>query len=290
MADHQKPEPVHYGYLMRRLMECLPPVKEREEFICSTINALAAHAGTFFFKEDLEAGVIKFDGTITFDQLAAYCKVARATAKWRLYQLRDRWNLVEWRRTKFGLSYQVRYTKANPLAEANRLANPTKANGLAETTRTDYAQAAHEPLTSYARATHTPQFQPPSANGNSPSANDTPTGSPILSSLSKEKEKNRKESSSLSLNSKDTGETPVPPKEQQPSQKPNPNPAPKPRPRTEFIPPVQTNGNGHNRTAAAPEFAPICPTHGAWGNEFTCDTCAAREEYVEALTKWEKTR
>ena len=102
-------EPVHFGYLSRRLMECLPDVGFREDFIAPTIQALYAHSNTYFEKEDLQAGKIHFTGTASYNQLARHMKCDRETAKDRCEMVRDRWGILSWKRTKYGISYTVSY-------------------------------------------------------------------------------------------------------------------------------------------------------------------------------------
>jgi hypothetical protein len=111
MSQDKKREPVHYGYLSRRLMACLPDVDDREDFIAPTIQALFAFSDSYLTKEDLEAGKISFSGTASFDQLAVHMKVAGGwdTAKWRCEEVRDRWGILTWKRSKHGINYKVAY-------------------------------------------------------------------------------------------------------------------------------------------------------------------------------------
>jgi hypothetical protein len=119
MSQDKKREPVHYGYLSRRLMECLPAVSNREDFISPTISALFAFSDTFLTKEDLAAGRITFSGTASYDQLAAHMKADRETAKKRCEQLRERWGILDWKRSKYGISYRVSYQQACVMAEGS---------------------------------------------------------------------------------------------------------------------------------------------------------------------------
>lgn len=116
-------EPVHFGYINRRLMECLPA--DVEEFVCPTILGLLSFSGQYLKKPDLEAGRISFGGTVSYGQLAAFCKIDYETAKWRVKQLRERWGLVDWKRTKLGISFKVSYT-GNGLTDRDELELPSQ--------------------------------------------------------------------------------------------------------------------------------------------------------------------
>ncbi len=113
MAQDPKREPVHFGYIMRRVRECLPADitgdKNKGAFALDTISGLAALSGQYLSKLDLDAGIIHFKGHCSYSQLAKFCRVSPETARWRCRQLRDRWGLMGWRRTKLGIAYAVGY-------------------------------------------------------------------------------------------------------------------------------------------------------------------------------------
>jgi hypothetical protein len=120
-------EPLHPAYINRRLMECLP--SDVEEFVCGTILGLFSFSGQWMTKAELEAGRIEFAGSVSYSQLAAFCKIDYETAKWRVKQLRDRWGLVSWKKLKLGIGFTVAYETVNQLTDCDE---SETGNGLPE--------------------------------------------------------------------------------------------------------------------------------------------------------------
>ena len=115
MTKDPNREPLHPAYICRRLMECLPP--EADQVVAQTVIALFAFSGQYMMKPDLEAGRISFNGTVSYGQLGAFCRVHRDTAKWRCEEIRDRWHIIEWRRSQHGIRFKVFYS-ANRLTDS----------------------------------------------------------------------------------------------------------------------------------------------------------------------------
>ena len=91
-------------YVVRQILKALPKTtNEHDCWIGITILALWAHGNGFLDKGDLERGDIILLGTVSYSQVAEFCNCAYSTAKWRLAQLRDKWNLVRWHKRKKGI-------------------------------------------------------------------------------------------------------------------------------------------------------------------------------------------
>src|ERR1043165_1622103 len=89
-----------------------------------TANALWAYSDDFIEKDDIANGIVSFGGAVSYSQIAEFCAISGSTAKWRMTQMRDKYQIVEWSRFKFGIRFifGVRIS-------ANRLADCEKANG-----------------------------------------------------------------------------------------------------------------------------------------------------------------
>jgi hypothetical protein len=87
--------------LLRGVMDSLPPV----EYVRSTVAALWAHSNNFLEKDDVTDGIVSFHGTISYGQIAEFCGVDYETAKWRMKQMRDKYELVVWERFKMGIRF-----------------------------------------------------------------------------------------------------------------------------------------------------------------------------------------
>jgi hypothetical protein len=87
--------------LLRGVMKSLPAV----EYVRPTVVALWAHSNNFLEKDDVANGTVSFNGTISYGQLADFCGIDYETAKWRMKQLRDKHELVEWERFKLGIRF-----------------------------------------------------------------------------------------------------------------------------------------------------------------------------------------
>ena len=87
--------------LLRGVMKSLPAV----EYVRPTVVALWAHSNNFLEKDDVANGTVSFSGTVSYGQLADFCGIDYETAKWRMKQLRDKHELVEWERFKLGIKF-----------------------------------------------------------------------------------------------------------------------------------------------------------------------------------------
>ncbi len=184
MSQDKKREPVHPGYILRRLSECLP--SDVEEFVVPTINALFAFSGQFLFKEDLEAGRIRFSGIVAYKQLASVCRCAVRTARWRVKQLRDRHQLLTWKISQHGIYFTASYSLVG-----NGLLNSTSAESVRDV---------------YGKATGSVRENIEVGNGTSEVGN----GLPPLSFNCQNLDKNRIEEL-LDKSKTETGETPATP-------------------------------------------------------------------------------
>jgi hypothetical protein len=76
-----------------------------EEWVRSTAAALWAYSNDFIEKDDIANGTVGFSGSASYSQLAKFMGTAESTAKWRMNQMRDRYELTEWERMKFGINF-----------------------------------------------------------------------------------------------------------------------------------------------------------------------------------------
>jgi hypothetical protein len=100
-AKKEQRDYVNPKLLLRGVMKSLPAV----EYVRATVVALWAHSNNFLEKDDVADGTVSFNGTISYGQLADFCGIDYETAKWRMKQLRDKHELVEWERFKLGIRF-----------------------------------------------------------------------------------------------------------------------------------------------------------------------------------------
>lgn len=101
MPEKKERDYVNPKALLRQIMKSLPA----EEYVRSTVAALWSFSNGFIEKNDIANGTVWFSGTVAYSQLADFCAIGESTAKWRMVQLRDKWELVEWERTKYGIKF-----------------------------------------------------------------------------------------------------------------------------------------------------------------------------------------
>jgi len=101
MAEKREIKPVNPKRLLRQIMKSLPA----EAWIRSTVTALWTHCNDFIEEEDIANGAVGFSGSVSYSQLAALLAIGESTAKWRMNQLRDKYELVEWERTNYGIKF-----------------------------------------------------------------------------------------------------------------------------------------------------------------------------------------
>jgi hypothetical protein len=87
--------------LLREIMKSLPA----EEYVRSTVAALWMFCNDYIEKDDIANGTVSFSGTVSYSQLAGVLAIGESTAKWRMNQLRDKYELVEWERTNYGIKF-----------------------------------------------------------------------------------------------------------------------------------------------------------------------------------------
>jgi hypothetical protein len=87
--------------LLRQILKSLPA----EAWVRSTVAALWTFCNDFIEEEDIANGTVGFSGTVSYSQLAELLAIGESTAKWRMNQLRDQYELVEWERTKVGITF-----------------------------------------------------------------------------------------------------------------------------------------------------------------------------------------
>src|SRR5208283_5256995 len=85
--------------LLRLILKSLPA----EQWVRSTVAALWTFCNDFIEEEDIANGTVVFSGSVSYSQLAELLAIGESTAKWRINQLRDKYELIEWERTKFGI-------------------------------------------------------------------------------------------------------------------------------------------------------------------------------------------
>lgn len=142
--------------ILRKLSEFLPPQQEDDEsWVAQTVQALWAYSTDFITKEELAAGRIEFKADASYSQLGETMRCSRNTAKWRCEQLRDRYQIVHWKRTKYGCDFTLCLQSANPLPDSGGLTDYLSDES---SQLTDQSESANEAIES--------------ANGGSESANE----------------------------------------------------------------------------------------------------------------------
>jgi hypothetical protein len=101
MAEKKERDYVNPKRLLRDIMKSLPA----QEYVRSTVVALWTFCNDYIEKDDIANGTVSFSGTVSYSQLAGVLAIGESTAKWRMNQLRDQYKLVEWERTKVGISF-----------------------------------------------------------------------------------------------------------------------------------------------------------------------------------------
>lgn len=87
--------------LLRQILKTLPT----EAWVRSTVVALWTFCDDFIEEEDIANGTVGFSGSVSYSQVAELLAIGESTAKWRMNQLRDKYELVEWEPTKFGIKF-----------------------------------------------------------------------------------------------------------------------------------------------------------------------------------------
>jgi hypothetical protein len=101
MAEKKEAKRVNPKRLLRQIMNSLPA----EAWVRSTVAALWTYCNDIIEEEDIANGTVGFSGSVAYSQLAELLAIGESTAKWRMNQLRDRYQLVEWERTRFGIRF-----------------------------------------------------------------------------------------------------------------------------------------------------------------------------------------
>jgi hypothetical protein len=101
MAENKEREYVNPKWLLRQILKSLPA----EEYVRSTVVALWMFCNDYIEKDDVANGTVSFSGSVSYSQLAEILAIGESTAKWRIKMIRDRWELIEWDRTKFGIKF-----------------------------------------------------------------------------------------------------------------------------------------------------------------------------------------
>ena len=101
MTERKEREYVNPKWLLRQIMKALPA----EDYVRATVVALWMFCNDYIEKDDIANGTVSFSGSVSYSQLAEVLAIGESTAKWRMNQLRDKFQLVEWERTKFGIKF-----------------------------------------------------------------------------------------------------------------------------------------------------------------------------------------
>lgn len=101
MPERKERNFVNPKRLLRQILKSLPA----EAWVRSTVVALWTFCNDFIEEEDIANGTVGFSGSVSYSQLAELLAIGESTAKWRMNQLRDQYELVEWERTKFGIKF-----------------------------------------------------------------------------------------------------------------------------------------------------------------------------------------
>jgi hypothetical protein len=120
MTEKNERKRVNPKRLLRQIMNSLPA----DAWVRSTVAALWTYCNDIIEEEDIANGTVGFSGSVAYSQLAALLAIGESTAKWRMNQLRDKYELVEWERTKFGIKFTF-----GAYLSADRAHPPAKAVG-----------------------------------------------------------------------------------------------------------------------------------------------------------------
>lgn len=101
MAEKKERKYANPKWLLRQIMKSLP----KEAWVRSTVTALWTYCNDFIEKDDIANGTVRFSGLVAYSQLGEHLAIGESTAKWRMNQLRDKYQLVEWERTKLGIKF-----------------------------------------------------------------------------------------------------------------------------------------------------------------------------------------
>lgn len=101
MADKKERDYVNPKRLLRDIMKSLPA----EDYVRSTVAALWMFCSDYIEKDNIANGTVNFSGSVSYSQLAEVLAIGESTAKWRMNQLRDKYQLVEWERTNYGIKF-----------------------------------------------------------------------------------------------------------------------------------------------------------------------------------------
>ena len=101
MAEKKERDYVNPKRLLRDIMKSLPA----EEYVRATVAALWMFCNDYIEKDDIANGTVSFSGSVSYSQLAEVLAIGESTAKWRIKMIRDRWELIEWDRAKFGIKF-----------------------------------------------------------------------------------------------------------------------------------------------------------------------------------------
>jgi hypothetical protein len=101
MTERKERDPVNPKRLLREIMKSLPA----EDYVRSTVAALWMFCNDYIEKDDIANGTVSFSGSVSYSQLAEVLAIGESTAKWRMKMMRDRWELIEWDRTKYGVEF-----------------------------------------------------------------------------------------------------------------------------------------------------------------------------------------
>src|SRR5690242_3292566 len=116
MAEKKEIKRVNPKWLLRQIMNSLPA----EAWARSTVAALWTYCNDFIQEEDIANGTVRFSGTVAYSQLAQLLAIGESTAKWRMKQLRDEYQLVEWKGTKFGIEFEITISLSQTHGSANK--------------------------------------------------------------------------------------------------------------------------------------------------------------------------
>src|SRR6516164_4075285 len=101
MPEKNERDYVNPKWLLRQIMKALPA----EEYVRPTAAALWMFSNDYIEKDDIANGTVSFSGCVSYSQLAEVLAIGESTAKWRMNQLREKYQLVEWERTKYGIKF-----------------------------------------------------------------------------------------------------------------------------------------------------------------------------------------
>jgi hypothetical protein len=134
VADKKQRDYVNPKWLLREIMKSLPA----EQYVRSTVAALWTFSNDYIQKDDIANGTVSFSGSVSYSQLAEVLATGESTAKWRINQLREKYELVEWERTKFGIKFTFgNYLSADAERRSVQVTESLSALVFPETTSTD---------------------------------------------------------------------------------------------------------------------------------------------------------